>query len=84
MTVMNETVLVTARVSPDVATRLASLSKSTHRSKSFLASQAIEEFVNVQEWQVEAIREGIEAAKNGDVKNHEEAVAILNTWGKDA
>ena len=84
MTVMSETILVSARVSSEVANRLASLSKSTHRSKSFLASQAIEEFLNVQEWHVEAIKEGIAAAKKGDVKSHEEAIAILNTWGKNA
>ncbi len=84
MTVMSETILISARVSSEVANRLASLSKSTHRSKSFLASQAIEEFLNVQEWHVEAIKEGIAAAKKGDVKSHEEAIAILNTWGKNA
>ncbi|MCF6291463.1 MAG: CopG family transcriptional regulator [Desulfobacterales bacterium] len=81
---MSETILVSARVSPEVANRLAALSKSTHRSKSFLAAQAIEEFINVQEWHVEAIKQGIAAAKNNDVKSHEQAVAILNTWGKNA
>ncbi len=81
---MSETILVSARVSPEVANRLAALSKSTHRSKSFLAAQAIEEFINVQEWHVEAIKEGIAAAKKGDVKSHEQAVAILNTWGRNA
>jgi len=81
---MSETILVSTRVSSEVANRLASLSKSTHRSKSFLAAQAIEEFLNVQEWHVEAIKEGIAAAENGDVKSHEQALAILNSWGKNA
>lgn len=81
---MSETILVSTRVSLEVADRLASLSKSTQRSKSFLASQAIEEFLNVQEWHVEAIKKGIAAAENGDIKSHEQAVAILNTWGKNA
>ncbi len=81
---MSETILVSTRVSPEVANRLASLSKAINRSKSFLASQAIEEFLNVQEWHVESIKEGIAAAKNGHVKSHEQALAILNTWGKDA
>lgn len=81
---MNETILVSARVTSEVADRLNSLAKSTHRSKSFLAAQAIEEFLNVQEWHVEAIKEGIAAAKKGDVKSHEHALAILNTWGKSA
>jgi predicted transcriptional regulator len=81
---MNETILVSTRVTAEVADRLNALAKSTHRSKSFLAAQAIEEFLNVQEWQVEAVKEGIAAAKKGDVKSHEHALAILNTWGKSA
>jgi|GEM_PF-345998 len=81
---MSDTILVSARVTSEVADRLNALAKSTHRSKSFLAAQAIEDFLNVQEWHVEAIKEGIAAAKKGDVKSHEHAIAILNTWGKSA
>lgn len=81
---MTETILVSTRVSADLAERLAALAQKTHRSKSFLAAQAIEEFLNVQEWQVEAIKEGLAAADRGDLKTHEQAIAILNTWGKNA
>lgn len=81
---MSESILVSTRVSAEVANRLAALSQTTHRSKSFLAAQAIEEFLNVQEWHVEAIKEGIAAAESGDVKSHEQAIAILNTWGRNA
>ena len=81
---MSETTLISARVSAEVADRLSALAQSTHRSKSFLAAQAIEEFLNVQEWHVEAIKKGIAAAERGDVKSHEQAIAILNTWGKNA
>jgi RHH-type rel operon transcriptional repressor/antitoxin RelB len=81
---MSDTILVSTRVSTEVAKRLAALAQSTQRSKSFLAAQAIEEFLNVQEWHVEAIKEGIAAAERGDVKSHEQAIAILNSWGKSA
>jgi len=81
---MSEATLVSARVSAEVAERLAALAATTHRSKSFLAAQAIEEFLNVQEWQVAAIREGLAAARKGEVRSHEEAIAILNTWGRHA
>jgi RHH-type rel operon transcriptional repressor/antitoxin RelB len=81
---MSETIQVSARVTPEVADRLNALAKSTRRSRSFLAAQAIEEFLNIQERHVKAIKEGIAAAKKGDVKSHEHALAILNTWGKSA
>ena len=80
---MSQNTLVSARVSPELAERLAALAEFTNRSKSYLAAQAIEEFVNVQEWQVEAIREGMEAAKNGEVVGHEQALAVLSGWGKN-
>jgi len=79
-----ETTLISARVTPELAERLAALSEFTHRSKSYLAAQAIEEFVNVQEWQVEAIREGMAAAERGDVVSHEQAMAMLKCWGGNA
>ena len=78
---MNESVLISARVSSSLADRLAALAKSTHRSKSHIASQAIEEFVNLHEWQVEAIKEGMAAAERGEVVSHDQAKAMLAAWG---
>lgn len=74
----------TLTVDDDLAKRLATLAKTVHQSKSSLASQAIEEFLTVQEWHIQAIKEGIEAADKGDIVSHEEAVAALKKWGKCA
>jgi predicted transcriptional regulator len=68
----------------DLARRLESLVKITHQSESSLASQAIEGFLAVQEWHIRAINEGIAAADEGDVVSHEEALAELKRWGKNA
>jgi len=81
---MNETALISARVPLEVAQRLEALAASTHRSKSYLAAQAIEEFVELQEWHIAAIREGMAAAEKGEVGSHAQALAILNTWGRNA
>ena len=64
--------------------RLANLAKTTHRSKSYLAAQAFEEFVDLQEWHVQAIKEGIAAVERGDVVSHEQTVSVLKSWGKRA
>ena len=74
--------LVSARVPGDLAKRLESLAQTMHRSKSFLAAQAIEEFVDLQEWHVQAIKEGIAAVERGEVVSHEQALALLKSWGK--
>lgn len=79
-----ENTLVSARVPAALANRLDKLAKTMHRSKSYLAAQAIEEFVDLQEWHVNAIKEGIAAVERGEVVSHDQAVALLKTWGKRA
>jgi len=76
--------LVSARVPDNLAKRLEELSKTMHRSKSYLAAQAIEEFVDLQEYHVQAIKEGIAAVERGELVSHDQAVAVLKTWGKRA
>lgn len=79
---MRNASLLSVRVSQDLAERLEKLAKATDHSKSFLAAQAIEEFITLQEWQVEAIKEGIAAAERGEIVSHEEALAELSKWGR--
>jgi len=74
----------TLTIKNDLAKRLEILAKTTRQSKSSLASQAIEEFLTVQEWHIQAIKEGIAAADKGDFISHEEALAELKKWGKSA
>ncbi|GBE35788.1 hypothetical protein BMS3Bbin06_02332 [bacterium BMS3Bbin06] len=70
----------TLTIAEDLSERLKRLAKITEQSESSLISQAIEEFLTVQEWHVQAIKEGIEAADRGDLVSHEEAVAELKKW----
>ena len=74
----------TITIREDLAKRLETLAKTIHKSKSSLATEAIEEFLTVQEWHIQAIKEGIAAADKGDIVNHEEAFAELKKWGKSA
>lgn len=80
---MKKTSSVSIRMPEDLAARLDNLSKATDRSRSYLATLAIEEFVAVQEWQVEAIKEGIADAEQGRVVSHKEALAELDRWGRE-
>ncbi len=79
---MAETTLISVRVSKDLAKRLAKLAGVTERSKSYVAGQAIEEFLTLQEWQVKAIRQGMAEADAGKLMPHAEAVKRLKTWGR--
>ncbi len=79
---MSSSTLISVRVSDDVAKRLAELADATDRSKSYLAAQALEEFIALQEWQVKAIRQGIRQADTGKLVEHKEALKVLSKWGK--
>ncbi|MHB8622972.1 MAG: CopG family ribbon-helix-helix protein [Sulfuricaulis sp.] len=79
---MAEMTLISVRVPKDIAKRLAKLAEATDRSKSYVAGQAIEEFLTLQEWQVKAIRQGMTEADTGKLVPHEEAIRRLKTWGK--
>ena len=72
----------TLTIRDDLSKRLQRLSKTTKQSKTSLASQAIEDFLTVQEWHIQAIKEGIVAADKGDLVSHKEAVAELKKWSK--
>ena len=76
---MQHSTLVTVRVKPEVAARLEKLAESMDRSKSYLAAEAIEEYLEIHEWQVQAIQEGIAAADRGEIVSFEE---IKKQWEK--
>ncbi len=56
----------TLKIREDLAERLKRLARITEQTESLLVSQAIEEFLTVQEWHVQAINEGIEAVDRED------------------
>jgi len=79
---MADTTLISVRVPKDVAKRLADLAEATERSKSYVAGQAIEEFLSLQEWQIKAIRQGVREANAGELLPHSEAAKKLRSWGR--
>lgn len=74
--------LIPVRVPADVARCLATLAETTDRSTSYVAAQAIEKFLTLQEWQVKAIRRGLADAEAEKLLDHREAVIRLKKWGR--
>jgi predicted transcriptional regulator len=72
--------LISVRVSKEVAKRLERLAEATDRSKSYVAAQAIEEFLALQEWQVKAIQRAVDEADTGKLLSHSEARKRLGRW----
>ena len=75
----------TVRVEPAVKRRLERLAKSTGRSRSFLAAEALTEYLDVNEWQVERIKQAIESLDRGEGVAHDEVKRLVRSWrGKEA
>ncbi len=62
---MAESTTITVRIDKDVKERLEALAESTRRSKSFLAAEAIAQYVEINNWQVAQIKAAIEKADAG-------------------
>ena len=76
-----KTATVSTKLDPEVAIKLDLLAKATARSKSYLAAEAIEAYVEEQTWQIEAIREGIKEADKGNFAIDKEVKKTFNKWG---
>ncbi len=74
----------TVRVDTTAKKRLEKLAKSTGRSRSFLAAEAINEYLDVNEWQVAGIKAAIESADRGDLVPHDQVKAWVDSWDGDS
>ena len=61
---------VTIRLDAATRKRLDRLSKATDRSRAALAAEAIQRYVELNEWQVSAIQEGVQDAECGRFIDH--------------
>jgi predicted transcriptional regulator len=57
--------IVSVRLKGGVSKRLEALAEATDRSRSFLAAEAIEQYLELQEWQIEAVQIGLAQAETG-------------------
>jgi RHH-type transcriptional regulator, rel operon repressor / antitoxin RelB len=81
---MADTEPLTIHVSRADLDRLHALACSTQRSEADITSEALAVYLAAQEWQVAAIREGVEAADaGGPFLEHSAVAAWLESWGTD-
>ncbi|MGH8222069.1 MAG: ribbon-helix-helix protein, CopG family [Woeseiaceae bacterium] len=78
------TTTMTIRLEDETRDRLDKLAESTQRSRSFLAAQAIRDYVELNEWQVREIREAIKEADRGEFASEAEVKRFFDNWRKRA
>lgn len=75
---------MTIRLEPELKQRLDRLAEATHRSKSFLANEALRDFVELNEWQIQEIKEAIKEADDGDFASDQAVSKTVGKWGVNA
>ncbi len=75
---------MTLRLEDDVKARLDKLADATQRSKSFLAAEAVREYVENNEWQIREIKAALKEANAGDFAGDAEVAALAKKWKLNA
>jgi RHH-type transcriptional regulator, rel operon repressor / antitoxin RelB len=71
---------VSVRLDRATKARLQKLAKSTGRSRAFLAAEAIEEYLDINEWQVAGILDAMASLDRGEGIPHHRVKEWVASW----
>jgi len=75
-----DTTTLTLRVPATVKDQLDKLADATHRSKSYLAGEAIRQYLELEVWQIGEIQQALKEADANDFASDEEVNAIVRKY----
>ena len=76
--------MMSMRLSDELSEQLDALAAATGRSKSFLAGQAIRDFIERESWQIAEITHAMQEADAGDFASDDELNAVSAKWSNNA
>jgi len=76
--------ILTLRLDGGLTGKLDKLAKATRRSRSFLAAEAIRDYVALNSWQIEEIHKGIAEAERGEFASENEVKRVAKKWARRA
>jgi predicted transcriptional regulator len=76
----NATTTLTVELPVQLKGRLEEIAKTSEISSAELAVNAISSYIEIQEWQIRQIEEGIREADAGEFANDEEVAAVFAKW----
>jgi RHH-type rel operon transcriptional repressor/antitoxin RelB len=76
--------VVTLRLDAKLKKQLDRLSRAMSRSRSFIAAEAIRDYVAINVWQIEQIRMALEEADRGEFASAEEVHRVVRKWTRRA
>lgn len=72
---------MSVRVERESKKRLGKLAKSTGRSQAYLAAQAIDEYLDINEWQISRIKQAMTSLTKGKGVTHTKVKQWVMSWG---
>jgi predicted transcriptional regulator len=81
---MQRTSVLTLRLDSKLRKKLDRLSLAMSRSRSFVAAEAIREYVELNDWQISEIKKALVEADNGDFASDREVSRTLRKWTRRA
>lgn len=81
---MAENAVLTLRLKPGLRKQLDRLARATERSRSYLAAEAIREYLALNEWQIEETHRALEEADRGEFASEEQVRRAVGKWTRRA
>jgi RHH-type rel operon transcriptional repressor/antitoxin RelB len=75
--------IFTVRLPDDLKAQLELLAKATNRSKSYLATKAIADYLQRNSWQVKELQQAVAEADEGVFVSEAAVDAWLDSWGTE-
>ena len=71
---------VSFRLDSDKVSALDTLARALDRDRSYLLNEAVESYLEVQQWQVDQIKAGIRQADRGKLIDHADVKRMAARW----
>ncbi len=75
-----ESAVITLRINNETKDKLDKLASATHRSKSFLAAEAINRYLEIEAWQIAEIEQAMIEADKGDFASDDQVTALAGKY----
>jgi predicted transcriptional regulator len=72
--------IISFRIAPEKVDELDLIAKAMDRDRSYLLNEAVESYLNEQRRFAAMVEEGREASRRGELIDHEEVGARIDTW----
>lgn len=79
---MSELKTISFRLKADAVETLDALAETMDRDRTYLLNEAVEHYLELNEYHIKLIKQGLRAAKEGKFVPHEEVKKMIGKMGK--